>query len=269
MERVVQQVRRRFARDLRGHGLEIGALHNPLRVPDGTQVIYSDLLTPEQVAAMYPGSRLPDIVSDSEAFPTLPDGSLDFVVANHVLEHLTDPIRALCEWHRILCEGGLLYMAVPDKRFTFDHRRRRTTLDHLEEDHRSSLPPQERNHVHLLEWAEHVEGLEPGSAAFQTWVDEQLARTYSVHNHVWVAQDILRLLLKLDEHHGASFALTRWKNASPLRNEFLFLLTKRRRLTRFERRAFGAAVGVACLAHPVLEACGVAARLAGRRRHAH
>jgi predicted SAM-dependent methyltransferase len=270
MQRVVQHIRSRFARHLRGRGLEIGALHNPLTIPNPVQVLYSDLLTPEQVEAMYPGSRHPDVVSDSESFPTLPDGMLDFVVANHVLEHLTDPIRALCEWHRILRDGGLLYMAVPDKRFTFDHGRPRTSLEHLEEDHSSPLPPQQRNHAHLLEWAEHVERLVPGSDAFAAWVGEQLSQSYSVHNHVWVAQDSLRVLRRLDEQDHASFALVQWKNASPLRNEFLLLLAARksRQLTGAERRSLAGAIRLARLQHPLLETCGAAVRLAGRARRA-
>lgn len=263
MERVVQHVRARFARHLSGRGLEIGALHNPLRIPNASRVLYSDLLTPAQVEAMYPGSRQPDIVSDSESFPTIDDGSLDFVVANHVLEHLTDPMRALREWHRILREGGVLYMAVPDKRFTFDHRRRRTTLAHLEEDHASSLPPRERNRAHLLEWAEHVERLTPRTASYDAWVGAQLAGDYSIHNHVWAAQDVLRLLRRLDDAYAASFALVRWKNASPLRNEFLFLLAARksRRLTTSERFRLHGASALAQLEHPLLTMSAGAVRL--------
>lgn len=262
MERAVQRVRRRFARHLRGRGLEIGALHNPLDVPHASHILYSDLLTDEQLAQLYPGARRPDILSDSESFPALASDSLDFVVANHVLEHVTDPIRALREWHRILRDGGLLYLAVPDKRFTFDCRRRRTTLEHLERDHRSSEPPRDRNRVHLLEWAEHVEGLAPGTGAFERWVGEQLARGFSVHNHVWVAQDILRLLRRLDEMR-ASFALAGWKNASPLRNEFLLLLRARktRRLQHPERWSLRAATAVACVQHPLLEMSGALRRL--------
>lgn len=247
-------MRARFARHLRGRGLEIGALRNPLPVPNAAEVLYSDLLTAEQLAALYPGSRPPDILSDSESFPTIESNSLDFVIANHVIEHLTDPIRALREWHRILREGGLLYLAVPDKRFTFDHKRRRTTREHLLEDHASQLPPHERNRAHLLDWAEHVEGLAPGSEAFERWVGEQLGGDYAVHNHVWVAQDILDLLRHLDD---VPFALVRWKNASPLRNEFLLLLRKCRTQKPL---AFTIAIGIARLQHPLLELAGALRR---------
>jgi SAM-dependent methyltransferase len=174
------RTRLRFAHDLRGRGLEIGALQNPMPLPRATHVTYSDVLTVEQLDRVYPGSTHPDIISNSERFPTVPDDSFDFVVANHVLEHVCDPIGALREWHRILRQDGHLLMAVPDKRLTFDHRRRRTPLAHLVADHRSDLPEHERNRCHLLEWAQFVEGLRPGTPEFDRWISDQLARGYSV-----------------------------------------------------------------------------------------
>ena len=61
----------------------------------------------------------------------LPDGSQDFIIANHLLEHVADPIGALEEWYRLLRPDGILFLALPDKRVTFDKDRPRTTLDHV------------------------------------------------------------------------------------------------------------------------------------------
>lgn len=216
-----ERVRARFAPLLRGRGLEIGALNAPFPFEPGTDVLYSDVLTREQVEAMYPGSRLPDIHSDSESFPTVADGTFDFVVANHVLEHVTSPIDALREWRRILRDGGLLMLALPDKRFTFDAPRERTALAHLIEDSASRSDPRERNYAHLLEWAEHVEKLRPGSAEWQRFVDESLARGYAVHNHVWIARDIFELL-----RWTGGWRVVAFRNTSVFTDEFLLLLRK-------------------------------------------
>jgi SAM-dependent methyltransferase len=224
MKAIVDARRRRYSRFLVGRGLEIGALGNPMPLPNATEVVYSDILRPEQVDAMYPGSRHPDIISDSERFDGVAIGEFDFVVANHVLEHVTDPIGALTQWHRVLKPGGLLLISLPDKRYTFDHRRKRTKLDHLEGDHHSDLSPQLRNECHLLEWAEHVERLEPGSGEFDEWVADQRRRAFAVHNHVWVLQDVLELLAHLRDEYGVAFRLVRWSNTSPLGNEFNLLL---------------------------------------------
>jgi SAM-dependent methyltransferase len=226
MKAIVDARRRRYSRHLRGHGLEIGALGNPMPLPHASSVVYSDVLSPEQVDAMYPGSRHPDILSDSEHFDGVASGTFDFVVANHVLEHVTDPIGAIAEWHRVLKRDGLLLLSLPDKRYTFDRRRARTTLAHLEVDHHSTADPQLRNEGHLLEWAEHVEGLTPGSHEFNEWVAEQKRRGFAVHNHVWVLQDVLELLEHLRERYGVALALVRWNDTSFLGNEFNLLLRK-------------------------------------------
>lgn len=226
MKAIVDARRRRYARSMTGHGLEIGALGNPMSLPFAAGVLYSDVLTGEQIDGMYPGSRHPDVISDSERFPTVASETLDFIVANHVLEHLTDPLKALMEWHRILKPGGRLLLSVPDKRYTFDHRRKRTSLKHLEEDHRSSASPQVRNECHLMEWAEHVEGLIPGTPELDAWVAEQKSRGYAVHNHVWVLQDVLEILSYLRRIHRVLFVLMKWRNTSFLGNEFNLLLQK-------------------------------------------
>jgi SAM-dependent methyltransferase len=220
------RIRRRasFARTLHGEGLEIGALSDPLPLPHATRIVYSDWLPAAALERMYPGSKLPDIVSDSESFPTVPDESFDFIVANHVLEHVTDPIRALAEWWRILKPSGLLMLALPDKRFTFDAPRRRTTLEHLRADHASDEPAALRNRVHLEDWGEHVEGLRRGSLEYDRWIDEQLAAGYAVHNHVWIPRDIVALIAWVAR--TAPLRIERVANTSPLTNEFIFLLRR-------------------------------------------
>ncbi len=44
----------------------------------------------------------------------------DFVIASHVIEHVPDFIGWLKEIHSILKPGGILSLAIPDKRFTYD-----------------------------------------------------------------------------------------------------------------------------------------------------
>jgi SAM-dependent methyltransferase len=47
-------------------------------------------------------------------------GNLDYIIASHVFEHLPNPISFLRTTHQFLRPGGLLRLAVPDKRFCFD-----------------------------------------------------------------------------------------------------------------------------------------------------
>jgi SAM-dependent methyltransferase len=52
-----------------------------------------------------------------------PDKRFDWILASHTIEHMPDPIRFLEECAKMLAPGGVLRMAVPDKRGCFDHFR--------------------------------------------------------------------------------------------------------------------------------------------------
>jgi SAM-dependent methyltransferase len=52
-----------------------------------------------------------------------PDRRFDWILSSHNFEHLPDPIRFLRQCASVLGPLGTLRMAVPDKRFCFDHFR--------------------------------------------------------------------------------------------------------------------------------------------------
>ena len=248
--------RARLARMLSGGGLEIGALHLPLPVPPHTSVLYSDVLEPEEIDRRFPGSRHPDFVSDGEHFPTVANDTFDFVVANHVLEHIGNPIRALKEWHRILRPGGLLFMALPDKRYTFDYMRKRTTLRHIQDDYHNNLDPRLRNLDHLIDCATNVEGFTPYGDDWKRWIEHRFETGFSdIHHHVWVLKDALRLMLYLRTSGIAPFALVRYLNTSAFGNEFILLLRARKGAGQLQDAAdfagYLAAMGGAWGAEPV------------------
>jgi SAM-dependent methyltransferase len=53
-----------------------------------------------------------DDKADIHALP-YPDGTYDFVVCSHVLEHVDDPVKAVSELHRVLKPGGVAILMVP------------------------------------------------------------------------------------------------------------------------------------------------------------
>lgn len=59
------------------------------------------------------------------------DSSYDFILSSHMLEHTANPLRALRAWNRVLKQNGALILLVPDKQWTFDHKRPTTTMAHL------------------------------------------------------------------------------------------------------------------------------------------
>jgi SAM-dependent methyltransferase len=125
-------------------GLEIGPLFSPLvtKKESNGNVRYVDQSTAEQLRAHYrddPHARLDDIVEPDFIWgdQTLPDlvGGLqfDYVLASHVIEHVPNPIGWLREIGSVLRDGGILSLAIPDKRYTFDFNRELTSLGALVE----------------------------------------------------------------------------------------------------------------------------------------
>lgn len=184
------------ARYLKGSGLEIGALHNRLWVPRGVQVKYVDRLSVADLRRQYPelaGHPLieADLLDDGEKLTTVPDGSQDFLIANHFLEHTQDPIGTLKRHLEVLKPNGILYLAVPDKRWTFDARRPVTTLEHLYRDYEEG--PECSYQDHYQEWVELVENLQEPRAAAER-VRQLITMSYSIHYHVWTQWELLELL---------------------------------------------------------------------------
>jgi len=181
---------------LRGEGLEIGALHLPLRLPPGARARYVDRMSVADLRRQYPELAnkplvTPDIIDNGETLATVADGSADFVVANHFLEHCEDPIRTLQNLTRVLRPGGILFCAVPDKRTCFDRDRATTTLDHLLRDHREG--PEGSRRDHYIEWARDVDKLvEP---YFSAQVNGYMEMRYSIHFHNWTPEAFLEFLV--------------------------------------------------------------------------
>ena len=187
---------------LRGRGLEIGALHLRMWLPDGVSVRYVDRMSVEDLRHHYPELAAldlapVDVIDDGERLDTVGPESVDFIVANHFLEHCQDPISTITTHLSKLRPGGVLFYAVPDKRYTFDFRRDRTALQHVIDDH--ELGAERSRAEHYLQWASHVhEGTGPPSPAQgQAYADQLEAEDYSIHFHVWTASDLTELMLHI------------------------------------------------------------------------
>ncbi len=188
-------------RFLRGEGVEIGALDFPLRLPRGVQVRYVDYQDAIGLCETY-GSTLregrplvvPDVVDDGSRLASFADTSLDFIVANHVLEHVEDPIAALQHQLRVLRPGGVLYLTLPDARESFDAPRKRTTVEHLLRDHREGPHVSRRDHYE--ECARLIEGHR--GETVESRVREMETQDLRPHFHVWEPVTFARFLAAVD-----------------------------------------------------------------------
>jgi len=185
-----------------GTGIEIGALHNPLPVAYSINVKYVDRFDKSGLYEQYPELRKHklvdiDFIDDGEKLSTFSNESQDFIIANHFLEHCEDPIATLKTFFRVLRVHGTIFLALPDKRFTFDIDRQRTSLSHLIKDHVEGS-----NHSrleHFLEWPKFVEPHFGRKYATKEEIEhrahELMNQNYSIHYHVWEPSDVHELLI--------------------------------------------------------------------------
>jgi len=121
-----------------GLGLEIGPSHRPLAPRSaGYDVRIMDYLSKADLVAKYSALGIDstqiedvDYVWSGQPYAELMGGTdkFDWIIASHVIEHMPDFIGFLQNCRSVLKVGGVLSLAVPDKRFTFDAERDCTTL---------------------------------------------------------------------------------------------------------------------------------------------
>lgn len=86
-------------------------------------------------------------IGEATSLDALASSSYDFVLSSHMLEHTANPIQALTEWKRLLRDNGTLVLILPNKEYTFDHRRVVTTMDHLIADFNAEMKEDDLTHL--------------------------------------------------------------------------------------------------------------------------
>ena len=77
-----------------------------------------------------------DFILGEKNLPELVGDKLyDYVIASHVIEHVPDMLGWLIEIGEVLKDNGILSLAIPDKRYTFDYLRNLSTPGKLIEDY--------------------------------------------------------------------------------------------------------------------------------------
>lgn len=191
-------------RHLRGEGLEIGALQDPMPLPKGARARYVDIASTAELRRIHHWKarrRLVhvDVVDDGETLATVADGSQDFVAANHFFEHCEDPIGTLRNLLRVVRPGGVVYLSVPDKRHMFDHDRPATTFEHVVRDHEQG--PATSRHAHYEEVVRLGIKVQ-GETAVAAKVAELEAQDFRIHFHCWSQTEFLQLLCGLQARAG-------------------------------------------------------------------
>jgi len=214
------------SRYIRGDGIEIGALHNPLNVPKSANLKYVDRISVSNLRKQYPELDSlelvnVDIIDDGEHLENIQDSSQDFVIVNHFLEHCQNPILAISNIFRVLKFGGILYIALPDKRYTFDIDRPVTPIEHYWRDYKEGPEWSKRQHFH--EWTKFVDKIQD-DAEVEKHVKHLIDIDYSIHYHVLTQHEMLELVQSLKQVLNLEFEVEQvFKNGT---HEVILILRK-------------------------------------------
>lgn len=206
-EAVLAKRRELSRRYLKGEGIETGALHLPLWVPETAKVRYVDRFSVDDLRHHYPELNQydlvdVDIVDNGEELATIANHSLDFIIANHFLEHCENPLGAIRSHLLKLRQGGVLYYAVPDKHLSFDQHRPLTDFAHLVRDDREGIETSRL--AHYREWAELIcSCTEPDE--IQEQAQKLLELSYSIHFHVWDFYAFSAFLIQAQQYLDRAF----------------------------------------------------------------
>jgi len=209
---------------IHGTGIEIGALHNPQPVNSGVNVKYLDKFTVSELRTRYPELKdkmlvEADIVDDGETLSTVQDSSQNFIVASHFIEHAKNPIGFLMACARVLTPGGVLLLAVPDKRYTFDVDRPLTTIEHIVDDY--MIGHESQKHIHFEEIASCKKGLTKEDV--EERIRKMATSDYSYHWHVWTPTSFLEFISCVLTKFSINLELSLFFNG---KGEFFVVLTK-------------------------------------------
>lgn len=136
-------------------GLEIGPYNQPLITKLEGNIEYLDFLTQEDLLKLNGPDDLQfsipqtDYVVNDNHYSNYVKKQFDYIIANHVGEHVPNFIDFFCELEKLLKPGGILFIALPDKKFTFDKYRKDTDLSHFLYDYYQNID--EISKEHLLE----------------------------------------------------------------------------------------------------------------------
>jgi len=190
---------------LTGHGLEIGAFHQPATIPAHCTIEYCDASSKEEAIQYFPELDINTLVDvnyicdlDKQGLSLFENARFNFVILNHVIEHVANPIKVVEELFRVTKQDGYVVLSAPDKQFTFDRNRALTSFKHLKHEYENQLTVVTDEHYIDFLRGVHPEVFDLSAEQVQERVNN--VRNRREHAHVWDSEsfgDFMHLTLKL------------------------------------------------------------------------
>lgn len=232
--------------------LEIGPLYRPLVERVEGKVFFADHCSHAELKEKYKNDPLVSQMNIAPVDFVISDGDLetscrreapyDVIIASHVIEHVPNLVGWLLSVHNLLSERGILCLAVPDKRFTFDYLRRLSTIKDADEAHAENRRRPSLDTV--CDSYRNVIGIEPGSLwqrkpdlntnpvgwpshIVREKIDAYLRGEYvDVHCWVFTPWQFISLLGHITTKYNLNYDLRYFRTTQPNEEEFHVQLVK-------------------------------------------
>lgn len=216
-------------------GLEIGALDFPTFKKEEGPIKYADSFSYEELLEKYKDSSIfnfqeivrPDyVVWDLNNYGRIQE-RFDYIIACHVIEHLSNPFGFIQRVSNLLKPGGSLFLTIPDKRFIHeDCHRENTSLAHLLSDFAENSETASFDH-----YFDYIFGLEFDKVKDLEGLIERsrgLFRTGSldIHCHVWTDQSFRQQLEFITSREWIPCKIKLSGHTPPGYNEFTVVLRR-------------------------------------------
>ena len=159
---------------LSGRGLEVGALHCPAKLPEYCSVEYCDAHSKADSAKLFPEIEYGLLVEvdylvnlDEDRLANRVKPLYDFVIMNHVIEHVANPLSVLEQLFTVVRPGGYVLVSAPDKWYTFDKPRQLTTFHHLYDEYQKGVTAVDDEHY--LDFIRHTAPEDSSQAMPSAW----------------------------------------------------------------------------------------------------
>lgn len=230
--------------------IEIGALNAPTFSPADYDIKFIDYTTRDQLIEDNKGNPAinPDKIvhvdypiMEPEYSKHIPE-RFDLAIANHVIEHVPDMVRWFKEVAAILNVGGLFFLSVPDRRYTFDYLKRPSDIvdimrAYLTEETKPTAATLFQHYYYRRPlsaedcWngAYKEKIAQPGMPLKDALFNAvRASKIYtSTHCHIFTTETFKELVSQLQELELIDFEIADIRDVDPGSNEFHVLLRKR------------------------------------------
>ncbi|MEM3526637.1 MAG: methyltransferase domain-containing protein [Candidatus Jordarchaeaceae archaeon] len=136
------------------------------------------------------------IISEASDLSSIRDKKYDFVISSHMIEHLSNPVKAVFEMKRVTRNEGAIIIIAPHKDITFDHNRRVTSLEHMILDLNNNVKEGSIDHLDLDEiYRTYDFELDSGIRDVNEFRERTLRNmeNRALHQHVFDTETILKI----------------------------------------------------------------------------